>query len=150
VDRGVQPAVVMLVCVLSLSILGFTVLFSASVSLKADPYFYLSKQLLWFVLAGGACLVVSRMDLEHARRYVWVSPRYASWGCCWYWFRESASRLKAAGAGLASAGAAADLGICQAGDDFRPGALSRAEPDADFRAGARLLCAAGVDLGVAG
>jgi cell division protein FtsW len=67
-----NPAVVMLVCVLSLSILGFTVLFSASVSLKADPYFYLSKQLLWFVLAGGACLAVSRMDLEHARRYVWV------------------------------------------------------------------------------
>jgi cell division protein FtsW len=69
---AINPAVVILVCVLSLSILGFTVLFSASVSLKADPYFYLTKQLLWFVLAAGACLVVSRMDLENARRYVWV------------------------------------------------------------------------------
>ena len=69
---AINPAVVILVCVLSLSILGFTVLFSASVSLKADPYFYLSKQLLWFVLAAAACLAVSRMDLEHARRYVWI------------------------------------------------------------------------------
>ena len=57
---AINPATVILVCVLSLSILGFTVLFSASVSLKADPYFYLSKQLLWFALAAVACLVVSR------------------------------------------------------------------------------------------
>ena len=69
---AINPAAVILVCVLSLSILGFTVLFSASVSLKADPFFYLSKQLVWFVLAGVACLAVSRMDLEDARRYVWV------------------------------------------------------------------------------
>jgi cell division protein FtsW len=69
---AVNPATVILVCALSLSILGFTVLFSASVSLKADPYFYLSKQLVWFVLAAGACFVVSRVDLIQARQYVWV------------------------------------------------------------------------------
>jgi len=41
----INPATIILVCVLSLSILGLTVLFSASVvSLKSDPYFYLTKQ----------------------------------------------------------------------------------------------------------
>lgn len=69
---AISPAAVILVCVLCLSVLGLTVLFSASVSLKADPYFYLSKQLLWFVLASITCFVVSRIDLEYIRRYVWV------------------------------------------------------------------------------
>ena len=69
---AINPATVILVCVLSLSILGLTELFSASVSLKADPYYYLSKQLVWFVLATIACLAVSRMDLVFARKYVWV------------------------------------------------------------------------------
>ena len=69
---AINPATVILACVLSLSMLGFTVLFSASVSLKSDPYFYLSKQLVWFILAAVACIVVSRVDLVHARRYVWV------------------------------------------------------------------------------
>jgi cell division protein FtsW len=68
----VNPATIILVCVLGLSILGLTVLFSASVSLKVDPYFYLTKQLIWFVLAAVACFAVSRMDLEDARRHVWV------------------------------------------------------------------------------
>ena len=39
---------------------------------QGDPYFYLGKQLVWFVLAGAACFVVSRLDLVQARRYVWV------------------------------------------------------------------------------
>jgi len=69
---AINPATVILVCVLSLSVLGLTELYSASVSLKADPYFYLSKQLVWFVLAAIACIVVSRVNLVNARRYVWV------------------------------------------------------------------------------
>ena len=69
---AINPATVILVCVLCLSILGLTVLYSASVSLKSDPYFYLTKQLIWFVLAAVACFAVSRMDLEHARRHVWI------------------------------------------------------------------------------
>ena len=69
---AINPATVILVCVLSLSVLGLTELYSASVSLKADPYFYLSKQLVWFVLAAIACIVVSRVNLVDARRYVWV------------------------------------------------------------------------------
>ena len=68
----INPATIILVCVLGLSILGLTVLFSASVSLKVDPYFYLTKQLIWFVLAAVACFAVSRVDLEDARRHVWV------------------------------------------------------------------------------
>ena len=68
----INPATIILVCVLGLSILGLTVLFSASVSLKVDPYFYLTKQLIWFVLAAMACFAVSRLDLEDARRHVWV------------------------------------------------------------------------------
>lgn len=69
----INPATIILVCVLSLSILGLTVLFSASVvSLKSDPYFYLTKQVFWFVLAAVACFGVSRLDLEDARRHVWV------------------------------------------------------------------------------
>jgi cell division protein FtsW len=68
----INPAAIILVCVLGLSILGLTVLFSASVSLKIDPYFYLTKQLIWFVLAAVACFAVSRLDLEDARRHVWV------------------------------------------------------------------------------
>jgi cell division protein FtsW len=68
----INPATIILVCVLGLSILGLTVLFSASVSLKVDPFFYLTKQLIWFVLAAAACFAVSRLDLEDARRYVWV------------------------------------------------------------------------------
>ena len=69
---AVNPATTILVCVLSLSILGLTVLFSASVSLNHDPYFYLAKQLFWFVLSGTACFLVSRLNLEEARGYVWV------------------------------------------------------------------------------
>jgi cell division protein FtsW len=69
---AVNPATIILFCVLVLSVLGLTVLFSASVSLKADPYFYLTKQVIWFVFAGVACFLVSRLDLEDARRHVWL------------------------------------------------------------------------------
>ena len=69
---AINPATIILFCVLSLSILGLTVLFSASVSLKSDPFFYLTKQILWFVFAAVACFLVSRLDLEDARRHVWM------------------------------------------------------------------------------
>ena len=69
---AINPATIILFCVLSLSILGLTVLFSASVSLKSDPFFYLTKQVLWFVFAAVACFLASRLDLEDARRHVWL------------------------------------------------------------------------------
>ena len=69
---AINPATIILFCVLILSVLGLTVLFSASVSLKTDPYFYLTKQIVWFVFAAVACFLVSRLDLEDARRHVWL------------------------------------------------------------------------------
>lgn len=70
---ALNSATIILFCVLCLSILGLTVLFSASVSLKSDPYFYLTKQIVWFALAAAACWVTSRADIEAARRFVWIA-----------------------------------------------------------------------------
>lgn len=62
----------MVVCAIGLTILGLIVLFSASASFRQGPYFYLTKQLIGVALAGVVCLVASRVDLEFARRQVWV------------------------------------------------------------------------------
>jgi len=69
---AVSPAAIIVVCVIALSLLGLTILFSASASNRQGPYFYLNKQLLGFGLAIGVCLVVSRINLDFARRYAWV------------------------------------------------------------------------------
>jgi cell division protein FtsW len=66
------PANVILVCAVGLALLGLTVLFSASASFRADPYFFIKRQVVWVVLAVAAGWVVSRVDLEHARRYAWI------------------------------------------------------------------------------
>jgi cell division protein FtsW len=59
---------VVLVCAIGLTFLGLTILFSASVSLKQDPYFYLDKQVLGVVAAGMLCFLASRINLDYARR----------------------------------------------------------------------------------
>ena len=46
--------------------------YAVNQNLRFDPAIYLTKQFLWFGLAALACLVVSRIDLEDARRHVWV------------------------------------------------------------------------------
>lgn len=69
---ALNPTAVMVVGVIALLSLGLTILFSASVSYRQGPYYYLNKQLIGAALAGGACFVVSRLDLEGLRRYVWV------------------------------------------------------------------------------
>jgi cell division protein FtsW len=66
------PANVILVCAVGLALLGLTVLFSASASFRADPYFFIKRQVIWVVLAVAAGWIVSRVDLEHARRYAWI------------------------------------------------------------------------------
>lgn len=68
------PVAVIIVCAVALTILGLTVLFSASASLKQGrPYDYLNKQLIGAVLAAVVCFVTSRLDLEFVRRYaVWI------------------------------------------------------------------------------
>jgi cell division protein FtsW len=69
-----NPVAAIVVCAIGLTFLGLTILFSASVSLKQDPYFYLNKQVLGVVAAGLLCFVASRIDLDYARRAAaWIA-----------------------------------------------------------------------------
>lgn len=67
-----QPAWIILICALALSILGLTILFSSTASLRVDPYFFLKRQLIWLAVAVLAGWVVSRLDLEYFRQYSWI------------------------------------------------------------------------------
>ena len=72
----VNPATIILVCAIGLVFLGLTILFSASAWFidkrgVAVPYAYLSKQVAGVVVAGGLCALVSRLNLDEVRRYVW-------------------------------------------------------------------------------
>ncbi|HEY9248657.1 MAG TPA: putative peptidoglycan glycosyltransferase FtsW [Rariglobus sp.] len=67
-----NPAAIIVVCAIGLVFLGLTILFSATVSFKGGPYSYLNKQIVGVAMAGMAAFVVSRLDLEYARRHVWV------------------------------------------------------------------------------
>jgi len=69
---SLSPVAVIVVCAVALSFLGITILFSASASFKQGPLFYVSKQLIGVGLAAVVGWVVSRVDLELARRYIWV------------------------------------------------------------------------------
>jgi len=66
-----NPAMIIVVCALGLTFLGLTILFSASVSFKQGPYFYLKKQIIGVVAAGALCFIASRINLDYARRYAW-------------------------------------------------------------------------------
>jgi cell division protein FtsW len=69
-----NPVAVIVVCAIGLTCLGLTILFSASVSLKQDPYFYLDKQVVGVVAAAFLCFVASRINLNYARRAsVWIA-----------------------------------------------------------------------------
>lgn len=65
-----NPAAVIVVCAIALTILGLTILFSASASFKQGPFYYLNKQLMGVVMATALAFVASRVDLEAARKYV--------------------------------------------------------------------------------
>lgn len=67
----VNPAALIAVCCIGLTILGLTILFSASASFRQGPYFYLNKQLIGVLLAGVVCFAASRVNLDYARRYSW-------------------------------------------------------------------------------
>ncbi len=67
----VNPAAWIAVCCIGLTILGLTILFSASASFRQGPYFYLNKQLIGVLLAGVVCFLASRVNLDYARRYSW-------------------------------------------------------------------------------
>jgi cell division protein FtsW len=68
------PVAFIVVCAIALTFLGVTILFSASVSLKKDPYFYLDKQVAGVAAAVLLCFVASRIDLDYARKAsVWIA-----------------------------------------------------------------------------
>lgn len=67
----VNPVAIIVVCAIALTILGLTILFSASASYKQGPYFYLNKQLGGVAAAAGLCLVFSRVNLDYLRKHVW-------------------------------------------------------------------------------
>lgn len=69
---SVNPVTIIVVCAAALTILGLTILFSASASFKLGPYYYLNKQLGGVGGAAALCFVTSRLNLDYARRYVWV------------------------------------------------------------------------------
>ena len=68
---AVTPVTVIIVCALTLTLLGLTILFSASAAFRQGAYFYLSKQLAGVAVAAGLCFIVSRLDLDYMRRYAW-------------------------------------------------------------------------------
>jgi cell division protein FtsW len=60
------------VCAVGLFVLGLPTLFSATASFNQGPFYYLIKQIIGVVAATIACVVVSRLDLEGMRRFVWI------------------------------------------------------------------------------
>ncbi len=71
-----NPATIIVVCALGLTILGLIILFSASAWFRnkhgvAVPYLYLQKQVVGVLAAGALCFIFSRMDLDYLRRYAW-------------------------------------------------------------------------------
>jgi len=66
----INPASVIAVCAVGLTILGLTILFSASASFKQGPFYYLNKQLMGVGLGAALAFIASRIDLEASRRYV--------------------------------------------------------------------------------
>jgi len=69
-----SPVAIIVICAIALTCLGLTILFSASVSLKQDPYYYLNKQVVGVAAAVFLCFVASRINLDYARRgSTWVA-----------------------------------------------------------------------------
>ncbi|PTX90797.1 putative lipid II flippase FtsW [Opitutus sp. ER46] len=71
-----SPATIIVVCALGLTLLGLTVLFSASAAFRNKagvevPYLYLQKQFFGVMIATVVCIFVSRLDLDYVRRYAW-------------------------------------------------------------------------------
>ncbi|MDR0901667.1 MAG: FtsW/RodA/SpoVE family cell cycle protein [Opitutaceae bacterium] len=65
-----SPASVIVLCAIVLTIIGLTVLFSASATAQGTPVGYLKKQLIGAGLALAVGFVVSRVNLEWARGFV--------------------------------------------------------------------------------
>jgi cell division protein FtsW len=66
---GVNPVAIILICVAALATLGLIAVFSAT-AFKSSAFFW--KQILGLGLAFATGFVVSRINLEYARRHVWL------------------------------------------------------------------------------
>jgi cell division protein FtsW len=71
VPQFLNPASLILVCAVGLTVLGVTTLFSASSSFRSDPYFFVRRQVMWLGAALLVGFVVSRLNLERLRRFTW-------------------------------------------------------------------------------
>ena len=69
---AINPAAVIVTCAVALVCIGLPSLFSATASFKQGQFFWLGKQIAGVLMAGAFAWIVSRLDLEHMRRYVWV------------------------------------------------------------------------------
>lgn len=66
------PATVILLCACALTVLGITILFSASLPVnEREPYGIVLKQGLWICVTLVVGFLVTRVDLESARKYIW-------------------------------------------------------------------------------
>ena len=67
----VNPATLILVAAVALTVLGVTVLFSASMSIRTDPYFFVRRQICF---VGAALLIgflAARLNFERLRGLTW-------------------------------------------------------------------------------
>ena len=139
-----NPVAAIVVCAIGLTFLGLTILFSASVSLKQDPYFYLDKQVVGVMVAGLLCFVASRINLDYRAGRLGVDRRAGPRPAC------PCPRSPPGGIGqgkppLAGARrrAPSGLGVREAGDGVLPRPLPRPQPDEDRRPEARFSLSPG-------
>ena len=70
---ALNPAIVILTCSVALTVLGITILFSASLPVDADaPYRIIEKQAIWIGITAFVGLLILKVDLEWARKFVWT------------------------------------------------------------------------------
>lgn len=68
-----NPATLVLVCAGLLTILGITILFSASLHINEDsPYFFIEKQGMWVGLTLFVGLILMLVNLDWARKFIWL------------------------------------------------------------------------------
>lgn len=71
VPQFVNPASLILVCAVGLTLLGVTILFSASWAFRSDPYFFVRRQVTFLGAALLVGFITSRVNLERMRRFAW-------------------------------------------------------------------------------
>ncbi len=69
----VNPGFIIILCVSVLTLLGISILFSATAHFGSDPYYFLKRQLIWLVIAMAGCAMVCLVNLENSKRYVWIA-----------------------------------------------------------------------------